>query len=214
MPMIQDMWKKLSANERLASWGAIVVIVGWLLGLVLGTYGFGILGAIGGILLLGLYYLKYGSAQPRALPAPTETIALVISAITGLYALAALGPSGFLLGGYFVAVVVTVIGSAMMVLGTWRDYRAMAAKPMPTTIDVRRSITWGVTAIGCLTLPALTFGGLIGWADMSLPNGDSQGATLAGIVTVVALVLGLYLLIRVIRGARGVFRPDSRRRGP
>jgi hypothetical protein len=86
--------------------------------------------------------------------------------------------------------------------------------PMRTTIDVRRSITWGVTAIGCVTLPALAFAGLIGWADMSLPNGDSQGATLAGIVTVVALVLGLYLLTRVIRGVRGVFRPDSRRRGP
>jgi ABC-type Fe3+ transport system permease subunit len=46
---------------------------------------------------------------------------------------------------------------------------------------------------------------------MSLSNRDSQGATLAGIVTIVALVLGLYLLIRVIRGARGVFRPDGRR---
>lgn len=131
MPMIQEMWKKLNANERLASWGAIVVIVGWVLGLVLGTYGFGIGGAglIGGILLLGLYYLKYGSATPPTMPAPTQTIALIISALTALSALAALGTFGFLFGGYFIAVVVTVIGAVMMVLGTWRDYQAMAAKP-------------------------------------------------------------------------------------
>jgi hypothetical protein len=84
--------------------------------------------------------------------------------------------------------------------------------PMPTRIDVRRSITWGVTAIGCLALPGLAFAGLIAWADMSLR--DSQGAKVYGIVAVVAVVLGLYLLIRVIRVARGAFRPDSRRRGP
>jgi hypothetical protein len=83
---------------------------------------------------------------------------------------------------------------------------------MSTAIDVRRSITWGVTAIGCITFHGLAFAGLIGYADTSLR--DSHGATLDGIVTVVALVLGLYLLIRVIQGARGAFGPDSRRRGP
>src|SRR5919201_329024 len=85
--MVQEIWNKFNANERLASIGAIVVIVSWLLG-ILTAYGFATstLTLLGAIAVLVIYYLKYAPSQNINWPAPIPTIVLVVSAIAALVA--------------------------------------------------------------------------------------------------------------------------------
>ena len=61
MPQLQAMWAKLNANERLVTYGAIIVLIAWLVSLVGGgglTYGF-----ITAIIVLVIYWLKYAPNQ-------------------------------------------------------------------------------------------------------------------------------------------------------
>jgi len=59
---VGEIWAKFNKNERNVSFGAAIVIVGWLLSFV-GSYGFGygvgFLGALGAAAVLAIYYLKY-----------------------------------------------------------------------------------------------------------------------------------------------------------
>jgi hypothetical protein len=127
----QEMWQKLNANERLAAQGGGVVVVGWVLGLVLNRFGFGADGfaLIGAIVLFVLYYLKYAPNQTMTWPAPLQTIALVVSALVALSALASVATIGLFLGLGLIASIVTLVGGVMMLLGTWRDYQAMPKTP-------------------------------------------------------------------------------------
>jgi len=127
----QEMWQKLNANERLAAQGGGVVVVGWILGLVLNRFGFGADGfaLIGAIVLFVLYYLKYAPNQTMTWPAPIQLIALVVSALVALSALASVATIGLFLGLGLIASIVTLVGGVMMLLGTWRDYQAMPKTP-------------------------------------------------------------------------------------
>ena len=139
--MAQQMMSKLSANERMALWGAVIVFIVSLLGTSWFTL---ILSAA----VVVVYYLKYASTSKINWPAPPELINLVISAVVGILALFGLlaliglgglfGGLGFgFLGGLYILVVVAAIanavGAGMMVLGTWREYQAApkAAAPPP-----------------------------------------------------------------------------------
>lgn len=137
MPQIQEMWNKLNANERLVSYGAIVVIVAWLIGAASGG---GInLGFLFALAVLVIYYLKYSPNQTITWPMPIQTLILIGSAIAALFAILALltilswfGILGFL-GGFFLgallAVIANAIGSVMMLMGSWREYQAMPKTP-------------------------------------------------------------------------------------
>ncbi len=131
MVQIQEMWNKLNANERMAAQGGVVVIVGWLLGLILNRFGFGADGfaLIGAIVLFVLYYLKYAPNQTMTWPAPIQTIALVVSALVALSALVSVVTVGIFLGLGIIGAIVTLVGAAMMLLGTWNDYQAMPKTP-------------------------------------------------------------------------------------
>lgn len=145
MPMVQEIWRKLNANERLASWGSIIVIGSWLLGLV-GSYGYGggtgILGLLCALGVLVVYYVKYGPNQSMKLPAPGPTIALGLAAVVGVTAvlslLVVLPVIGLILEfglGILgvLSLIAYIVGGIMMVLGTWREYQAQpkAAPPAP-----------------------------------------------------------------------------------
>jgi hypothetical protein len=139
--MAQMFMSKLSANERMALWGAVIVFVLSLIGTSWFTL---VLSAA----VVVIYYLKYSPTSNITWPVQPELINVVIGAIIGLLAivglLAAIGIGGLFggfgfgfLGGLFIVVliagVVNAIGAGMLFLGTWREYQAMpkAAPPAP-----------------------------------------------------------------------------------
>jgi sterol desaturase/sphingolipid hydroxylase (fatty acid hydroxylase superfamily) len=139
--MAQMFMSKLSANERMALWGAVIVFVLSLIGTSWFTL---ILSAA----VVVIYYLKYSPTSNITWPVEPQLINLVIAVIIGLLALigllAAIGIGGLfggygvgLLGGVFIVVliagVVNAIGAGMLFLGTWREYQAMpkTAPPPP-----------------------------------------------------------------------------------
>lgn len=139
--MVQEFWRKLNANERMVATGAIVVLVGWLLGVVFG----GGIGAswsfLAAVAVLVIYWLKYSPNQSITWPAPVQTIVLIVAGIAAVLSLLGLLTvlsffGGFFLGffvGYLIAIVINAIGSVMMALGAWREYQAMpkSAPPAP-----------------------------------------------------------------------------------
>jgi len=139
--MAQMFMAKLTANERMALWGAVIVFVLSLIGTSWFTL---VLSAA----VVVIYYLKYSPTSNITWPVQPELINVVIGAIIGLLAivglLAAIGIGGLFggfgfgfLGGLFIVVliagVVNAIGAGMLFLGTWREYQAMpkAAPPAP-----------------------------------------------------------------------------------
>src|SRR5262245_46415989 len=136
--MAQQFMNKLTAHERMALWGAVIVFIVSLLGTSWFTL---ILSAA----VVVVYYLKYSPTSNITWPVPVELITLVIASIVGLLALLGLlaliglgglfGGLGFgFLGGLFIIVLIAAIanavGAGMMFLGTWRAYQA-APKATP-----------------------------------------------------------------------------------
>jgi small-conductance mechanosensitive channel len=133
-----EIWAKFTKNERNVSFGAAIVIIGWLVGVVspgLGSgFGVGFLSALGAVAVIAIYYLKYAPNQNIQWPAPIETIVLAISALIALFAvlgliqiLGYLSIAGFL-GIYFIALLAITAGAVLMFFGAWQEYQATAAK--------------------------------------------------------------------------------------
>jgi hypothetical protein len=138
--VVQQTWAKFNANERLAAIGALVIFVGWVVTLV-GSYGFGsnIVALLGAIGVLAVLYLKYAPNQNITWPAPVPLILLAISAIVGLIELLSLlqvlqflGLAGSLFGMYFIGSLVTIVGAAIMLWGSYQEWNTTkAAAPPP-----------------------------------------------------------------------------------
>lgn len=130
MAQIQAMWAKLNANERLVGYGAIIVLIASLVGIVVGgglSYGF-----ITAVLILVIYYLKYSGSQINW-PAPVATIVLIIAGISAIFAILALLPvlslGLFFYGGlWFISYIAGIIGVIVMAYGAWMEYQASAKK--------------------------------------------------------------------------------------
>ena len=133
--MVQEFWKKLNANEKMVMYGAAIIVVAFVVGIV-GSYGFGSASTdlIAAIAVAVIYWLKY-SPNKINWPAPVATIVLVISGIAALFAiLAALGGVGLLFGfGLFgISLIINAIGCAVMAWWAYKEYQAMPkATPPP-----------------------------------------------------------------------------------
>ena len=128
-----DFYNKLNANERLAAIGAGVVVIAWIVG-VLGGYGFGasIIGLLGAIIVLAIYFLKYSPNQTIVWPAPIPTIVLIVAAVSALLIiLSVLQLLSFLGGIEWLAAIGSIVGAAIMVYGAWQDYQAMPKATPP-----------------------------------------------------------------------------------
>ena len=128
MAQIQAMWANLNANERLVGYGAIIVIISSLIGIVAGGgIGYGLITAI---LVLVIYYLKYSPGSNINWPAPVATIVLITTGISAvlliLTLLPLLGALGFFFYGglWLIAFLVDVVGVLVMAWGAWREYQA------------------------------------------------------------------------------------------
>jgi hypothetical protein len=142
-PAIQQFLNKLNANERMVTWGAVIVLVAWLIGVVSG----GGIGAswsfIAAIAVLVIYWLKYGSTSNVNWPAPVQTIVLIIAGLAAVFAvlglltslsfLGAIGLFGGFFIGFLVAIIVNAIGAVMMAWGAWKEYQAMPKATPPST---------------------------------------------------------------------------------
>ena len=136
MPTVQEFWKKLNANEKMVMYGAAIVVVAFLVGLV-GSYGFGSASTdlIAAIAIAVLYRLKY-SPNKINWPAPVPTIVLVIAGIAAFFAiLAALTTIGLLFGfGLFgISLIINAIGCAIMAWFAYKEYQAMPKATPPAT---------------------------------------------------------------------------------
>src|SRR5215213_7810293 len=93
-PTIQAFLNKLTANERMAVWGAVIVAIA-------SIFGSGWLSLVGAIVVIVVYWLKYSPTSNMTWPAPIQLIPLAISGLIALFALlgllSAIGFSG--LGG-------------------------------------------------------------------------------------------------------------------
>ena len=138
--MVQEIWQKFNANERLAAIGAVVVIVSWLVGIV-SAYGLATstITLLGALAVLAIYYLKYAPNQNINWPAPIQTIVLGVSAVAALLAvinaLQWIGVSSLFGGLAILGVLGAAVGALIMVWGAWQEYQAMpkAAPPSPPT---------------------------------------------------------------------------------
>jgi len=133
--MAQQFMNKLNMNEKQVIYGAIIVVIAWLVGAV---SGFGFLGSGSGDLAAAvavavIYWLKY---QPNAInwPVPPQTIVLVIAAVAAFFAVLALVTwLGFIgISLYSLAVILNAVGCVVMAYGAWNEYQAMPkATPPP-----------------------------------------------------------------------------------
>ena len=98
--MLNEILAKLNQNEKIIGGGAIVILVGWILGLILtssggvswygqsGAQASGLLAVIAGVAAVVVIYLKYAPNMKITWPAPITLILLVIAAVAALAALA------------------------------------------------------------------------------------------------------------------------------
>ena len=103
--MVNEILAKLNQNEKIIGGGAIAILVGWILGLILtgssGTYGgsfswygssgaqgTGLIAILAGIVAVVVIYLKYAPNVKITWPAPISLILLIVAAVAALAALA------------------------------------------------------------------------------------------------------------------------------
>jgi hypothetical protein len=133
--MDQQFMNKLNANEKQVIYGAIIVVIAWLVGAI---SGFGFLGSGSGDLAAAvavavIYWLKY-QPNPINWPVPPQTIVLVIAAIAAFFAVLALVTwLGFVgISLYSLAVILNAVGCVVMAYAAWNEYQAMPkATPPP-----------------------------------------------------------------------------------
>ena len=136
MPMVQEFWKKLNANEKMVMYGAIVIVIAFVVGLV-GSYGFGSASTdlVAAIAVAVVYWLKY-SPNKITWPAPVETIVLVISGIAAIFALLGILPAiGLVFGfGLFgISLIINAVGCVVMAWFAYKEYQAMPKAAPPST---------------------------------------------------------------------------------
>ena len=126
MAQVQEIWNKLNPRERLTGIGALLIILGWIVGLTARGLGIGSLGLLGAVAVLVVLYLKYANPDIKW-PIAVSLIVLAVAAIVALGAvlnlldwfayLGILGISGLL------ALALYVIGALLMVWGAWQEYQ-------------------------------------------------------------------------------------------
>ena len=119
-------FSKLSSNEKMASIGAVVAIVGGLFGGI-GGAGLGLLAAI---LMLVIVFLPQFSPT-TTLPGSKGSLMLLVgggAGIGALLALIAILPYLGILGGYFLGLLASIVGGLMMGWAGWKEFQAEGGK--------------------------------------------------------------------------------------
>jgi hypothetical protein len=123
---VQAVWGKFNANERLEGIGAVIIIVSWLVGSVLGYLaGLMTISLLGAIAALAVLYLKYAPNQSINWPAPIPVLMLGISAVVGLLALLNVISYLRFLGGIDALALIGVLaGAGILLWGAYQEWNA------------------------------------------------------------------------------------------
>jgi multisubunit Na+/H+ antiporter MnhG subunit len=132
--VLAQVWGRFNANEKLATMGAGLVILAFLLGFVFSGgllgYGTGVLVLLGAIALPVIYYLKYAPDTKVTWPAPVPVIAFVIGAVVGLIGLISLIQMVQWFGWlsfnvtWLIAPIISIVGCGVMAWGTYKEWAA------------------------------------------------------------------------------------------
>ncbi|HET7471726.1 MAG TPA: hypothetical protein VFJ71_01245 [Candidatus Limnocylindrales bacterium] len=123
MAQLQAVWNKLNPRERTSAIGAGVIALGWLVGIASYTPGAVVLALLAALVLLGVLYAKYAPNMKVSWPADPSLINLAVSALAALLVLVGLLSWFSSLNGIAsLALVITVIGTAVMLWGAWQEY--------------------------------------------------------------------------------------------
>jgi hypothetical protein len=93
--VLNEILAKMNQNEKLIGVGAIVAVVGWLLGVLItdswysasGAQTLGLLAVVAAVVAIVVLYLKYAPNSSVAWPLPVTLIFLVLGAVTAVVAL-------------------------------------------------------------------------------------------------------------------------------
>jgi len=134
--MAQQFMNKLNTNEKQVMYGAVIVVIAYIVGAV---SGFGFLGSGSGdlaaaVAITVIYWLKYQPSQINW-PIPVQTIVLGIAGVAAFFALITIVTLLFALGLNLIslAMILNAIGCVVMAYGAWNEYQALpkTAPPPP-----------------------------------------------------------------------------------
>lgn len=145
-------WEKLNPRERLEAIGAGLIVLGWIVSLASFGAGASTIALLGAIAVLAILYVKYTPSMNVTWPAPTSLIVLAIAGLVALIELidllrlvSFLGLAGYFGGAIIVALLLEVVGAALMIWGAWQEYQV--DKPaMPNFSTGGTAGTTGTTA--------------------------------------------------------------------
>lgn len=133
--MAQQFMSRLNANEKQVIYGAIIVVVAYVLGVVSSS---GYLGSASGdiaaaVAIAVIYWLK---SQPNPInwPLPPQTLVLAIAGVAAFFAvLSVISWLSFIgISLYSLAIILNAIGCGVMAYFAWMEYQAMPkAAPPP-----------------------------------------------------------------------------------
>jgi hypothetical protein len=116
---------KLNSNEKIAAVGAVVAILGSIVGFGAGPYGL-----ITGIAMLAIIFLPQFSPGTN-LPGSKGSLMLVVGGAAGIGAvltLLAWLPYLGIMGGYFIGGLAGIVGGLLMGWGGWQEFQAEGGK--------------------------------------------------------------------------------------
>lgn len=133
-PTISAFWKKLNGNEKMVMYGAIIVVIAFVLSFAdrFGYGGYGTYDLVTAIAIVVLYWLKYAPSQSIKWPVPIQTIVLAIAGISAIFAvltlLLVLSIVGSLSG---IVAIINAVGCGMMAYFAWKEYQALPKATTP-----------------------------------------------------------------------------------
>ena len=131
MPVVQEFWNKLNGNEKMTGYGVVLIIVAFLAATAGGGSSSVTTSIVAAILVFVVFWLKY-STMKIPWPVPVSTVVLGICAIAAVLALLNLLPAlAYITQLAGIALLLNLIGCAVMAFGAWREYQATLPKATP-----------------------------------------------------------------------------------
>ena len=132
MPMFQDFWKKLGANEKFVMYGGAAVIVSFLVGIA-SQQRSSTTDLFWPVLIAVVYFLKYSSIK-IPWPVPTQLIVLGLAgaaAVFGLLSVLGLVPQVMAFQLVGIAAAINFLGAGAMAFFAYREYAGLAKPAAP-----------------------------------------------------------------------------------
>ena len=150
--MLKELWAKTSAREKLIVYGAALVAVGVIIGMILGTKSYGVSGfsisvnyftagnagmfallaLVGAVITLGVLYIHLAPNASITLPAPYSQVLMIVAGVTAACAILIVLMQLIRDGGFgpeppifmYVADLAVIAGGALLAYTAYMEYTA------------------------------------------------------------------------------------------